>query len=179
MINGNQKSRKISLFVYLLIANGITWLCWIPGLVIGMHQGYLMPNFDTYGALFKSGFSNSQHMRLGIAFQLGVFGPLIGGLVATWMDGGREGLSDLWGRITNWRVGRYWYLSAVTIIFLIGAIPVGIFALGGGFTPSTMTLGYVLFVFVAQLLTSGLGEEPGWRGFKPALKEINMFGFWV
>ena len=26
-------------------------------------------------------------------------------------------------------------------------------------------LQYILFVFVVQILTSGLGEEPGWRGF--------------
>ncbi len=52
MINSNHKAHKLSLFVYLLLANGITWLCWIPGLLIGMQQGYLMPNFDSYAALF-------------------------------------------------------------------------------------------------------------------------------
>lgn len=39
------------------------------------------------------------------------------------------------------------------------------FSLAGEFTPSTYTIVYVPFVFVIQLFTSGLGEEPGWRGF--------------
>ncbi len=81
------------------------------------------------------------------------------------MDGGREGLSDLWDRITRWSIGGRWCLTALAISFLITAIPVGIFALTGGFTLSTISLAYVLFVFLAQLLTSGLGEKPGWRGF--------------
>lgn len=156
---------KYSLVVYLLLANGITWLCWIPGIVIGTQQGYIMPNFDTYIALFGSGFANSQHMWLGIAFQLAVYGPLIGGLVATWMDSGRDGLANLWKRITKWNVGGRWYISALVITLLLTGIPVGIFALTGGFTLSTIPLSYILFIFLAQLLTSGLGEEPGWRGF--------------
>ena len=40
-------------------------------------------------------------------FFLGVYGPLVGGLVATWMDGGREGVSELSKRITKWRFNRY------------------------------------------------------------------------
>ena len=67
------KHHKYSLTVYLILAMGITWLGWIPGLIIGAQQGYIMPNFTTY------------------------------------------------------------------------------------------TISYVLFVFVVQLFTSRLGEEPGWR----------------
>ena len=90
--------------MYLLLANTITWLAWFPGLVIGAQKGYIMPNFDTYGTLFENGFVNSQHRLLAIIFTLGVYGPLIGSLVASWMDNGREGLSNLWRRITRWDV---------------------------------------------------------------------------
>lgn len=165
MTETTRKHHKYSLLVYLLIANGITWLGWIPGLVIGAPQGYIMPNFDTYAELFKSGFANSQHIFLGIAFQLAVYGPLIGGLVAAWMDGGKEGFSDLRQRITRWNIGGHWYLTALGLTVLVAGLPVAVFALTGGFTPSTYTIPYVLFVFVVQLFTSGLGEEPGWRGF--------------
>ena len=164
-MNKKRHFHKYSLPVYLLIANGITWLCWIPGLVIGATQGYIMPNFDTYAELFKSGFANSQHMFLSIAFQLGVYGPLIGSLLATRMDGGKEGLADLWRRISNWNVGGRWYLTVLLVTFLLTGLPVAVFALAGGFTASTYTLAYVLFVFFMQLFTSGFGEEPGWRGF--------------
>ena len=151
--------------VYLLLANGITWLCWIPGLLAGAQHGYIMPNFDSYYLLFRDGFSNSQHLILGIAFQLGVYGPLIGGLVATWMDGGREGLMDLWQRITRWKIAGKWYLTALVITLLLGGLPVAIYALAGGYAPSAFALSYILTVFIIQLFTSGLGEEPGWRGF--------------
>lgn len=161
----NKMPHKYSLLVYLLIANSITWLGWIPGLLIGAQQGYAMPTYDTYGQLFGSGFVNSQHMLLGIAFQLAVYGPLIGGLVATWMDGGRDGLADLWQRVINWSIGVRWYLAALVITLLIPGLPVIIFSLAGGFAPSTYPISYILFVFVLQIFTSGLGEEPGWRGF--------------
>lgn len=83
---------KYSLIIYLLLANGISWLGWLPGLMIGSQQGYIMPNFDTYAALFESGFANTPHILLAIAFALGVYGPLLGDLVATWMDGGTAGV---------------------------------------------------------------------------------------
>ena len=159
------KHHKYSLTVYLILAMGITWLGWIPGLVIGTQQGYLMPNFSTYVELFEIGFVNSQHIWLGIAFQFAVYGPLIGGLIATWMDGGKEGLADLWKRMIKWNVGWRWYVSTFAITFLLTGIPVSIFALTGNFVSSTVSLSFVLLIFIAQLFTSGLGEEPGWRGF--------------
>ena len=171
MNNNTQTHHKYAILAYLLLANGITWLCWLPGLIIGLEQGYTMPNFDTYHILFESGFANTQHLLLGIAFFLGTYGPLIGGLVATWMDGGSEGLSDLWKRVTHWRIGGNWYLGALVIAFLLAAIPVGIFGLIGGFLPSNLAFAYIVVLFLVQLLTSGFGEEPGWRGFLlPRLK---------
>jgi len=167
----HQIFHKYSLTVYLLLANGITWLLWLPGLIIGLQKDYLLPNFDTYHLLFETGFKNSQHLYLSIAFFLGVYGPLVGGLVATWMDGGKEGLSDLWKRITHWEIDGKWYLTALLITFLLAAIPVTIFGLIGGFSPSNLPFIYILGLLLAQLLRSGFGEEPGWRGFLlPRLK---------
>jgi membrane protease YdiL (CAAX protease family) len=164
-MNNSNSFHKNSLFIYLLLANGITWLCWLPGLIIGYQQGYLMPNFDTYHLLFGSGFENTEHILLAILFFLGVYGPLIAGLAATWMDGGKEGLLELGMRIAKWRIRGKWYLIAFVITFLVVAIPVTISGLIGGFTPSNLALGYILILFLVQLLTSGLGEEPGWRGY--------------
>jgi membrane protease YdiL (CAAX protease family) len=159
------KKHKYSLLIYLLLANGITWLLWIPGLIAELQKEYVMPNFDTYHLLFETGFASNQHLYLSIAFFFGVYGPLIGGLVATWMDGGREGLAEWWGRITRWRIGGNWYLTAILITFLVAAIPVTIFGLIGGFAPSNFPFVYILGLLFVQLLRSGFGEEPGWRGF--------------
>jgi membrane protease YdiL (CAAX protease family) len=124
-----------------------------------------MPNFDTYHILLESGFANTQHRLLSVAFALGVYGPLIGGLVATWMDGGRDGLLDLWRRIVKWRLSGRWYLNALGIVFLLAALPTILFGLIGGFSPSRLSLGYILVLILVQVLRSGLGEEPGWRGY--------------
>lgn len=167
-ITAIRKPHPYSLAIYLLLANGITWLGWIPGLVIGARHGHIMPNFTNYADLFATGFANRQHLWLGIAFSMGVYGPLIGALVATWMDDGRAGVADLWQRIIHWQVRWQWYLIALTITLLLTAAPVLIFAATGASTlqaSSTMTPRYLLFLFVIQLFTSGLGEEPGWRGY--------------
>ena len=165
---------KHPIAVYLILANGITWLCWLPGIVIGSQQGYILPNFDTYTTLFQTGFANTQHLLISIVFQLGVYGPLIAALVATWLDGGREGLIELGKRIIKWRVGVRWYFIILIIAFLLAAIPAGIGALTGmtGFsTVSAISLPTLIILFFAQILTSGVGEEPGWRGFLlPRLK---------
>lgn len=98
---------------YLQLANGITWIGWIPGLLVGSQQGFLMPKFDTYPALFESGFPNATHRLLAIIFALGGYGPLIGALIATWMDVGRDGLSGLMGWTILWRLaGRYFFLRS-------------------------------------------------------------------
>ena len=171
MSEATRKYHKFSLPVYLLLANGITWLLWIPGLIAELRKGYLMPNFDTYHILYETGLANNQHIYLSVIFFFAVYGPLIGGLVATWMDGGKEGLAEWWGRITHWRIGAKWYLIAVLFTFLVAAIPVTIFGLTGGFAPSNFAFIYILGLLFAQLLMSGLGEEPGWRGFLlPRLK---------
>ena len=165
MMETQKKRANSSLLLYLLLANGITWLCWIPGLVIGAQQGYAMPIPEMYATLFRDGFVNTQHMLLAIAFQLGVYGPLIAVLAAVWMKSGREGLRNLWESVKKWKIAGRWYLTALLLAVTSAGLPVLIFGLVGGFTPGAYSLAYLLFMFVLQLFTSGLGEEPGWRGF--------------
>lgn len=158
--------------LYLILANGITWACWIPALVIAAREGYLMPGLETYGTLLRDGFVDARHRGLSILFQAGVYGPLIAGLVAIWLEDGKTGLQDLWSRLTRWQVSRQWYLTAIIITFILTATPVAFFVVTGSFTLSPLPIGIVLFAFAVQLLTSGLGEEPGWRGYLlPRLQE--------
>jgi len=172
MMKTQEKKTRFSMLVYLLLANGITWLCWIPGLIIGAEQGYAMPIPEMYATLFRDGFANTQHILLAITFQFGVYGPLIAVLIAVWMEGGWDGLRNLWERTKKWKIAGRWYLFALLMAAAMAGLPVIIFGLIGGFAPEAYSLASILFMFVIQLLTSGLGEEPGWRGFLlPDLKK--------
>lgn len=168
----SREPKKYPILIYFLLAYGITWLCWLPGLIVGHQKGYLMPNFNTYHILFETGFENTQHLGLAIVFFFGVYGPLIGGFIATWIDGKKEGLAEWWRQITHWNIESKWYLNSLVITFLIAAIPVAILGIIGGFSPSNLAITYIIGLILVQLLRSGLGEEPGWRGFLlPRLRE--------
>ena len=171
-MNDAKPRRLRALPIYLLLAYGITWACWIPALLLAAREGYLMPGLETYGTLLRDGFVDARHRWLAILFQAGVYGPLIGGVVAISLENGRSGLRDLWSRLARWQVGRQWYLTAISITFLLTATPVAFFIFTGSFTLSPLPIGIVLFALAVQLLTSGLGEEPGWRGYLlPRLQE--------
>ncbi|MBN1262603.1 MAG: CPBP family intramembrane metalloprotease [Anaerolineae bacterium] len=161
--------RRDALWVYLLIANGITWLCWIPALIIARQQGYLLPTIDNTPALAQQGYANAQHRLISSVFSFAVYGPLIGGIVATWLEGGRAGLADLLRRVIKWRVAPKWYGYAVLIATSLTALPVGIALLVNAIPASSLNISrylpYLALMLGRQLLTSGLGEEPGWRGY--------------
>lgn len=168
----NSVERDRSLVMYLLLAFGITWICWLPGLILGLRNGYVMPNFDTYHLLFELGFANTEHQVLSALFFLGVFGPLVGGYIATRISGGAEGVRQWQLKIVRWDISPRWYLTALALVVSIGAVPVLVFGLIGGFQASEFSFTYILLILVLQILRSGLGEEPGWRGYLlPELKQ--------
>ncbi len=162
-------TKKHPVILYLIFANGLTWLGWIPALVLSQSRGYLLPMIANVRALTQNGFADSTHLLVSILFQAAVYGPLVAALAATAMDSGRAGLKELGRQMLKVRIAGRWYLhglwTAVAIVgmpFLIGA------ALGWiqwDFSGIVAFLPYLLPAFCIQLLTSGLGEEPGWRGF--------------
>lgn len=160
---------------YVVLAYAITWLCWIPSLLIAQEQGYLLPFAANYAQLGKEGFSSPGHKAVSAVFFLAVYGPLVSGLLVTLVTQGREGLASWLRRIVRWRVKFKWY----GIVFLINLILL-VFPLLIGVLTRLMPLreirfasvGYLALIFLVQILTSGLGEEPGWRGFLwPLLQE--------
>jgi len=155
--------------IYLILANGITWILWVPSMIVATRQGYLLPTIDNVPILVRNGFADARHLVVSVAFSLAVYGPLIGALVSTRLDGGRVGINELWGRMRKWQIGIQWYLTAFSVAILMAVVPVGlaiftgISRIGSHNPPSFAP--YLLPLFLMQLLTSGLGEEPGWRGF--------------
>jgi membrane protease YdiL (CAAX protease family) len=109
-----------------------------------------------------------------ILVYVGSFGPPISAAVVTWLRG-----DDVraWARqITRWRVGWKWWavaaglpIAAAVGITLVLVVVRGPVDLGQAF-PSPILFA-AIFLF-ALLLSGGLNEEPGWRGFaQPHLNE--------
>lgn len=104
---------------------------------------------------------------------VGAFGPFVSAFVVTAATTGRAGVRELVGRITRWRIGWVWWavalLSPVTL-FLIGALASGVVAgdwsvVGQFGSMAELPQLSGLSGWLAWVLTFGLGEEVGWRGF--------------
>lgn len=106
-------------------------------------------------------------------YYLGSFGPMLSALAVTGLTTGASGIRALLGRIAKWRVG--WGYVAFTVLgpmvfFAVAAIVGRVLT---GRWPDWYLLGeadYLPYLGLAGvlalwLLTYGLGEEVGWRGF--------------
>jgi membrane protease YdiL (CAAX protease family) len=88
-------------------------------------------------------------------------GPLIAGILMTYLVDGRSGLRDLLFRMGKWRVGARWYAAALLIFpVLILAVLLTLTALFSvEFAPSFIAFGIV------GGLVAGFVEEIGWTGY--------------
>lgn len=125
---------------------------------------------------------------------LAAYGPMTAALIVTAMSRGGHGLRDLLGRMTKWRIKPVWWLVALApvgfyllvsgVVWLFQGQPIDIIAMGQvDFLPP---LG--LAALPMWMLTFGIGEETGWRGFAlPRLQEkrgpmgatMILWAFWA
>jgi membrane protease YdiL (CAAX protease family) len=154
---------------YLVIALGFTWACWIPALLWAGQRDLPLPTFTTLWTEEPFSFASSQHRWYSLLFTVAVYGPLLGGLVATYMSAGRAGLQRLLRRVFRWRIGVKWYGIILALALAIALVPflVGLLVGAADFRdePGTVTVTTALLLLLFTTLTSGLGEEPGWRGY--------------
>jgi membrane protease YdiL (CAAX protease family) len=171
----NRRGRR-SLPVYFFVAYAFTWLLWVPPLLDALPRGWAMPSPDNYAHLAADGFANNRHLLLALTFSVAVYGPLLGALIATGYERGSHGVRDLLARTFNPRVALRWYLVALIIAAALSYLPTLLAWITGSLEPPLLDTSARLALFVPilllQLLTSGLGEEPGWRGYLlPSLQE--------
>ncbi|MGO2520685.1 MAG: CPBP family glutamic-type intramembrane protease [Microbacterium sp.] len=143
------------LIAFFILANGLSWLAWMPYIL--SNNGLGIWNYD-FPAL------------LGTSQLLGVLpgaylGPITSALLITALVDGRSGLRRWVGRLWRWRVNWRWYALA-----LVGgpvALIAGSYVFSGGAmqAPSLAALAFVLPGLMLQMITTGLAEEPGWRDF--------------
>jgi CAAX protease family protein len=101
------------------------------------------------------------------------YGPLLAALITAGITSGAEGLRDLFRRIIRWRVGLGWVLVAAFSPLAVYGIAVGIVVIGVGDPPPDLSrLGTITYMpylgwagWVFWILTAGIGEESGWRGY--------------
>lgn len=165
--------RPPSLLGFFVATFGVTWAFWVPAALIFGDK-----------VVDRSPFSTPIFVVLQT---LGAAGP---SLVAYWVlrrSYEQDAVHRIARRYKLWRVGVHWYLAAmllVPVIQLAGLLAGGFFR-GAPVIDSTSPLGEMLadigylgaialmpVIIVAQLPSSPLLEEFGWRGFAlPRLQE--------
>jgi len=93
---------------------------------------------------------------------LGLFAPTFSAIIVTGAIKGKPGIIALLKRIAYWRVGWPWYLFVLFSTAVIGFLAIGLYVMIGGTAPA---ISFSFFIFLPGILTMGLTEEIGWRGF--------------
>lgn len=104
---------------------------------------------------------------------LASFGPMLAALFVTAMTEGRHGIWQLLSGLFKWRVGLGWLLFAILSPIALFAVAAIAGVATKGKWPDLALLGEVDYLpylgvagaFILWLLTFGVGEELGWRGF--------------
>ena len=154
--------------LYFLLAIVITWIFWIPTILIALANDYFLPSAFSFRDISSTGFKDGFHILVFIINQIGVYGPLFAAIIVSWKTYGKSEVKDLFGKITVWRIKPKWILISLLLPFIFAIIPLGMNLLMGGditgaFNPEMS--GLIIFLTLAyNIVTSGL-EEPGWRGF--------------
>lgn len=114
---------------------------------------------------------------------LGDFGPMLAAILLIMIFDGSAGLRSLFQRVVHWKVSWIWYLVAVVgpfVLFAFSAmISMYIFKAPA---PTLSLLGHweelpnltPLITWVFLILTIGLGEEVGWRGYMLPKLQMSM-----
>jgi uncharacterized protein len=138
------------LISFFAMAYSFSWIGWLPYVLSQSGLG-LLP------------FQASQLIALPGAY----LGPLLSGFLMTAAVEGKSGVRHLWQRFFLWRVNWRWYLFAIfgtpAMLFLgylsqPGAMAVLNFSI-------LQLVGVFAIILLLEIFTSGLAEEPGWRGF--------------
>ncbi|MCL6604664.1 MAG: CPBP family intramembrane metalloprotease [Paenibacillus sp.] len=147
----SHQSRR--LLVFIAVTFGFTWICWLPLLV-------------------NKQFSAGVPVLPG-QFYLGSFGPLLGALASVQLPGGK-GLRDWCNTAFSITFPKKWLVIAAGLPLVYGVIAVLAHAFITGSLPDIHTFGLtsdlppqfnLWMTSLVWMLTFGIGEESGWRGF--------------
>lgn len=154
---------------FLVIAYSFSWVFWLAAWIAAAATGtgdLLFNEILVFDVLFD-GDPSGTLVALSLLSLLGVYGPLIGGVVASRADPAIPP-GDLRRRVLRVGVGGRVY-GMVGLVLLIVTIPTfavtAVIAEPADDAPGVGTLLlFLLVLFAVQLVTSGT-EEVGWRGY--------------
>lgn len=165
-VTASTPARRGGLAVFVLVAFGVTWLMWLPLVVQAQSAG-----ID----------------RMPWTFFAASVGPLCGAVAAAVWEDGRGGVVTWARRAFSVRVGWRWLAAGISmpiayfvIAWIVAAVVTGAWPDPAGFGITTKLPGLAWpLVALVWVLTFGLGEEAGWRGWLlPALMR-RMTAFWA
>ncbi|MBD0293034.1 MAG: CPBP family intramembrane metalloprotease [Jiangellaceae bacterium] len=135
--------RRYPTTTFFLLAFSVTWAVWVPNVLAPDSVAGTLAPFWTYG-------------------------PATAAVIVAALTGT---LRDLGSRLVRWRVGWQWYavvlLGPAAFYAALAALH-AVFGWSGELDqPNAFRSGLIalLPLFLALVLTDGLGEETGWRGF--------------
>jgi CAAX protease family protein len=149
------------LIVYLILAYAISWAIVSP--LVASAQGFI-----DVPVPFALHYLND-------------YAPMLAAITTTRITDGAEGLGELFRRMIKWRVGLGWALVAAFSMPVVFGLAAVIVLAEGGASPDLGLIGKVnylpylgLGVWLLWILTAGIGEETGWRGYALPGLQRNM-----
>lgn len=149
-------AKKRPLLAFFVLAYVFSWIVEIP--LALRAQGVIQTEFPFW------------------AHYLAAYGPMLSALILTGLRRGWDGLRELLGRMTKWKVNPGWWVAALAPLGLYLLVGMALWLIQGQRLDLTTMgqLDYLQALGLAALplwiLTFGIGEEIGWRGF--ALPEL-------
>lgn len=152
LVKSDSSSTK-KLIVFILVTFGFTWLCWLPLLL---------------NKQFEAGLP-----VLPGQFYLGSFGPLLGTL-ASLKQPGEEGFPSWCRTAFSLSFPKKWLILAAGLPLAYGAVAILVHTLITGHPPDMRQFGLtsdlppqfgIWMTSLVWMLTFGIGEESGWRGY--------------
>jgi len=117
--------------LYFLLAIAITWIFWIPTILIASANDYFLPSVYSFKDISSTGFRDGFHVIIFIINQMGVYGPLFAAIIVSWKKYGKSEVKNLLGKIKVWRVKPKWIVIILLLPFIFAIIPLGMSALVG------------------------------------------------
>jgi membrane protease YdiL (CAAX protease family) len=136
--------RRYDALVFFLLTLALTWAVWIP---------------------------RAMGASVGILGQLWTWIPAVVALACAALLDGRAAVRDLGRRLVLWRVRWWWYpivlIGPLVFSLIAGAIAMLLGEPWAAVRPTVLSASIpaLLLTFLILVITDGLGEELGWRGY--------------